>query len=538
MIRAIYLEDTLSEFERFSPILERVLSARADGCKIELAKNRTEFEAALKHRPHVVFCDLDLGEGQLKKEGAQIIAQLKDKYPDVLFLLLTGQRVTMDILGSYTPNPDHILSKEYVGTREYDEYLTKFFERNLKRFPVSEVVCNFDLKAHAPRSGARVRFDKPELISLIEQCLYGVDSGVDGAETTKVDLDVVPDGLSGSGVYLMHIWTGERKNSVPAILKISEYSRAIEELTNYNRYVKWRLPYLWRVDVLGFGSCGSFGAICYSFAMAGGKEPATINKYLRMGESRAVDAVVRSILFSENQNWYAERRESGKDARIYLSERPYYNNNRRREQREQFFKDMLTEVASKGGHKILFGEDQFWFADREYSNVNRCLFGRDWGAIRTCVCHGDMNGSNIMYTGDREEVAFIDFQNTGFHYLFKDFISFESSVRLEFPGDDQRWNETEFTKLINEEDRLIAAGFNLIPNDRTYIRQVSKIRDAAHSNFDEKFSIYVLANTVHSLWLLEKSQKWAPYKQRRLLASILAGLSFLQAGAHNHTATM
>ena len=33
----------------------------------------------------------------------------------------------MDILGSCTPNPDHILNKEYLGTQEYDAYLGSFF---------------------------------------------------------------------------------------------------------------------------------------------------------------------------------------------------------------------------------------------------------------------------------------------------------------------------------------------------------------------------------------------------------------------------
>jgi hypothetical protein len=527
LLRAIYLEDTESEYLRFAPLLERALSVGHFACKVDWTKDRTSFEEALKKRPHIAFCDLDLGAGPLRFEGAQIIAQLKARYPDVIFVLLTGQRVTMDILGSCTPNPDHILNKEYLGTQEYDAYLGSFFSHNFKRYPVGNVTCQFELREHAPR-GAKGRLEKPDLDSLVEQCLFGVDAGIEGTEIGNVELHVIPDGLSGSGVFLMHIWTGTRRNSVPAILKVSEIGRAREELANYNRYVKWRLPYLWRVDVLGFGICGGFGAICYSFAMAGGKEPASINKYLRIGESKAVDAVVSSILFSKNQNWYAERRDSGKDGRIYFSEKPYYNKNSRREHREQFFRTMLSDLASKAKLPIFFGENKFHFANQEYLNVHRCVFGRDWGTIVTCVCHGDMNGSNIMYTGDREEVAFIDFQNTGFHYLFKDFVSFESSVRLEFSGDDLKWDESHFLTVLEGERRLIAGEWIRSEDDGSYIGQISKVRYAANQNFlEEKFQTYVLANTVHSLWLLEKSPKWAPYKQRRLLAAILAGIQFL-----------
>lgn len=527
-LNAVYLEDRATEFDRLAPLLEQALSIGPFKCVVAWKKDRKEFEAALKARPHVAFVDMDLGEGPLRFEGAEIIAQLKRKYPDVLFLLLTGQRVKMDILGSYLPNPDHILNKEYIGTQEYDEYLGKYFIENFKRYPVAEIDCKFDINIGAPRSG-NYRLDGRELASLIEQCLFGVDAGIKGTEIGKVELHSVPDGFSGSGVYLMHIWTGDRRNSVPAILKISEITRARDELANYNRYVKWRLPYLWRVDVLGFGTSGNFGAICYSFALAGGKTPSTINKFLRLGETAAVDAVVKSILFSKNQNWYAERMDSKKDARIFLGEKPYYNKNSRREHRETIFREMLSSLAARARIEVHFGEESFKLGNTEFKNIHRCIFGRNWGSVICCVCHGDMNGNNIMYTGDRQEVAFIDFQNTGFHYLFKDFISFESSIRLEFPSEDIAWEDERFTEILDLETNCIRRGWIQSQSNISYIDQISKVREAAHHNFmEEKFEMYVLANTVHSLWLLEKSLKWADYKQRRLMAAVLAGVSFLQ----------
>lgn len=526
-LRVVYLEDREEEYQRFAPILRDALSIRGLYCEVAWAKDRNGFERELQKRPHVAFCDLDLGGGAHRFEGLQIIADLKRRYPDVLFLLLTGQNFSVGKIGSYIPNPDHIIDKEYLGTDEYNNYLAEYLRSNLKRYPVTDISCDFDLKVHGPKHGAKAKLGAAELDSMIEQCLYGVDTDIDGAEISRVKLEVIPEGLSGSGVYRMHIWTGDRANKVPGILKVSEISRAREELANYNKYVKWRLPYMWRVDVMGFGMCEKFGAICYSVAMGGENEPSTVNRFLREGTSSVIDTVVKTILDSRSQNWYAERVESGKDARIYFSGKPYYRSNKKREEREGYFKQKLEEIAISGSLRPVFGEHVIHLCGRQYPNINRTIFGRDWGSVMTCVCHGDMNGSNVMCTPDGKSIAFIDFQSTGFHYLFKDFISFEASVRLELPDVDIHWEDRHLCDIIDREIQLNEAQWSLVEGEQTYNVQISKIRQAAHKNFDAGFTLYMLANTVHSLWLLEKSSKWAPYKQRRLIASVVAGATYL-----------
>jgi hypothetical protein len=133
-----------------------------------------------------------------------------------------------------------------------------------------------------------------------------------------------------------------------------------------------------------------------------------------------------------------------------------------------------------------------------------------------------------MYTGDDSEVAFIDFQNTGFHHLFRDFVSFESSVRLELPDADQGWTEEQFISVLEGEEQLVRMKWDRLSGDVFYINQISKVRHAANQNFpDEDFSHYLLANTVHSLWLLAKGGRWPAYQKRRLVAAILAGLTGL-----------
>jgi hypothetical protein len=76
-----------------------------------------------------------------------------------------------------------------------------------------------------------------------------------------------------SAAAMFSRWRLETKKSnilsVPAVLKVSKREFAEKAITNYQRYVKWGVPYLWRVDVLGTGFNKHFGAIAYSFVMSG-----------------------------------------------------------------------------------------------------------------------------------------------------------------------------------------------------------------------------------------------------------------------------
>jgi hypothetical protein len=88
-----------------------------------------------------------------------------------------------------------------------------------------------------------------------------------------------------------------------------------------------------------------------------------------------------------------------------------------------------------------------------------------------------------MFTGEGDEVAFIDFQNTGFHHLFRDFVSFESSVRLEIPAADQNWTDERFVDVFEGEERLVNMTLSTVDRDGSYINEIGKIRYAAVKNF-------------------------------------------------------
>ena len=529
-LRVLYLEDQESEYNDYASRLNPLLmSLGYSELEFDWAKSTPEFQSKILARPHIVFCDNHIGKN--KTAGIRIIAETRRQYPDCLFCLLTSHTIHVEALGAYVPNPDIIISKIYLGSADYSQELKTFFESRLKRSPIRRVDLTFDLKKHQPRHPNKKALTEAELFSMIEQC---IDTGRDGKESglSSVSLSPVPGGASGSGVYELRVLRDGKVTKVPAILKISDRSNAIKEHQNYVQYVKWRLPYTWRVDVLGTGLTGEFGAICYSYAAGGGGSPRPINSFIRDGQLDVIDRVIRTILDSDNQTWYAEDRQTDQDARDYfVSDRFYIGGNRQREEFQSQFLDYLAESARENNIPAYHDDGHFILNGRKYPRPNKLLFSRNWGPVKECVCHGDMNGGNIMYAGGDSSVVFIDFQRTGYWYLFRDFISFESSTRLEFPTPQSTtapnwW--TRLSELIELEGLLHEQGWRCkdLPEYGAY---VCRIRQAAHSNFkNEPYELYVFANVIHCLWLFQKASTWGQEKRLRLAAAILAGCEFLR----------
>jgi hypothetical protein len=524
-IRVVYLEDDDDDFETYSDEIKKIIGLIGFTPQLERARNRKELERLLKDRPHIIFLDMDLGKS-FETEGLDCICDFLPNYPDVLFYLLTIQQLRPEYLASKVPNPHHFFIKQYFGTPDYNEYAKNVIRRQLHRLPLNNVKHTFDLKKDGPRNNTT--FTHGDLISLVEQCLFGIGESFREPEPPRVELTLVKGGFSGSGVYLIHIHTIAGKYFVPGVLKISPRKKGILEFRNYSQFVKWRLPYLWRVDVLGTGETGNFAAVCYSFAMGGGEDPAPVNAYLRDGNGDIIEVVANSILHSRNQTWYAERKETKKDARSYFGQKPFYRDNKQRSERHKKFMDTLRSWSRAHGWDISSDGNRFRVFGKSFEDVDVAIFGRSHGLVNECVCHGDLNGNNIMYSGMGTNVVFIDFQDTGFWYQFRDFISFESSIRLELPPVDGRDDVVGLQAEFEMEYRLNVAEWSELADSGHYTSSISKIRRAAHQNFEnEGFEIYVVANAVHSLWLFEKALKWEPYKQKRLGAAVLAALAWL-----------
>lgn len=530
-LRAVYLDDLIEDHSVYMPHIARVLGRIHSSPTLEPVSERPALEGALIKRPHFAFIDNDLGHGK-ENDGVRIISDLKPRSPDTIFVLFTGRTIRAEDFGTFTPNPDFFIAKQYIGTSEYDEYVFDSLRKLLRRLPLPlSIQTMMDLKREGPRHGGGGRLTGEELLSLVEQVTHpGSDvSGVDGI--AGIQLAPMPGGFSGAGVYSFRTVRLDGVSSAPAVLKIADTTRSIEEHANYLRHVKWRLPYTWRVDVLGSGNTGNFGAVCYSFAMGGGGEPKAVNAYLRAGSTNVIDLVLASVLHSKNQTWYSERRNSKVDARDYFGGRRFYRSNRQREDRQRRLLEGLAQHAKSFGEKIYFESDEVTLGTLSFPIPNRALFNREWGIVSECVCHGDLNGNNILYSDDGKNVVFIDFQATGFWHVFRDFISFESGVRLELPiASEQKDLDPgeRFVAYVKEELALNSDRWEQTGSSIKYLSECTKVRLAAHENFsDETYDLYCIANIVHSMWLFDKAEKWGVEKQIRLLACVVGGLMYL-----------
>jgi hypothetical protein len=186
--------------------------------------------------------------------------------------------------------------------------------------------------------------------------------------------------------------------------------------------------------------------------------------------------------------------------------------------------DKLTQRFSEafGDHFSCDGE-HFKLFELEAPRPNRLIFTEDWGPVEECICHGDLNANNILVNTSGHRMAFIDFQSTGFHNIFRDFVSLESSVRIDWSGDvlDHEMREQFEREILAVEGDLTGL--------TGYLAEVCKIRHAALSNFPiipggNRRAQYLIASFIHFSWLATRFDDWTGAGYRRLLLGAYANL--------------
>ncbi len=262
-------------------------------------------------RPHVVFCDNRIG--RVESWGHKFIARIKKLLPETVMCLLTRHTLGCQHFGASTPNPDLIVHKGPLGgdVSGYGKYVFNEIKSNLKR--ISNVTVSWQCESDtlfSSRLSRRKSTTIEQVNSLIEQCLFCGD--ID--ESSKhVDVGKLEGGRSGS-VNLSCRLKGELTYGVTGVIKISPIEKSLQEIANYNTYVKWVLPYTWRVEVLGTGFTDEMGAVCYSFAFDGDGNPLSCTSLLRIADANVVNMICGTIFNPNSKTWYSRLRPSGSDA--------------------------------------------------------------------------------------------------------------------------------------------------------------------------------------------------------------------------------
>lgn len=495
---------------------------------ISLAPDKvlSTLEAAIvRDRPHILVCDNKAGRNEAW--GQTFIARMKILLPETVMGLLTREILKSSQFGLRTPNPDIIVDKGQLGGEPaYREYIARRFLQGLKRTSNISVewISPFESIFSTFRDSRGRRASTEEVSSLLEQCLF--DGGVDQPEK-KVVIDRLAGGRSGSVVLNCHL-SGELSYGVTGVVKISRAKEAQLEIENYNRFVKWVLPYTWKVEILGTGATEGMGAICYSFAFDGNGKPKSCTDLLRSCDGEIVRSVCSSIFNPTSKTWYSQLRGAGSDGSEYFQNARFFAKAAQIQEREEKL------IARMSQH---FG-DQFSANDRQLSLFGisvlrpaRLLFTEDWGDVEECVCHGDLNANNILVNSKGGGIAFIDFQNTGYHNIFRDFVSFESSVRIDWGG----------ALAADELEELFLLEIDIAENseitDRDYLTHIASVRRAAFGNFPidslgRRRNLYLLAAFVHFSWLVTRFDDWSREGYLRLMIGAFASLVALDRAVH------
>jgi hypothetical protein len=391
--------------------------------EITFFSKQVELEKYLQTAPVDIFIS-DLSLDKDDYSGLLVVKSVKTNYPEIYCIGNSRKEISYRQTAQKLPTFDLFIDKKglFSDDNKYLDHVSQIF--------LSEFKKNTDICINtASELGDKFKKMKERIAveSLVSQVTFSGHENDSALKPTDVILTPLSGGRSSSSVFRMTITnkiTGVE--SVPAVLKISKKEYAQDEIDNYNRFVKWILPYKWRADMLGVGFTKDYGAICYAFILSGSNEYDSLTHFLINAEYELVKSVFEEIFSPKMRRWYGDE----------LIQHERENINKRYVSRH--FKSPSSTEASD---KVFINKVQDLFNARVNGDIiidkNRYplpvdkLFSEPFGGYFSCICHGDLNSNNVII-GENNEIIFIDFQSTGRGHSYEDFISMEASILLHY----------------------------------------------------------------------------------------------------------
>ncbi|MCI5224866.1 MAG: hypothetical protein D3924_19905, partial [Candidatus Electrothrix sp. AR4] len=263
-------------------------------------------------------------------------------------------------------------------------------------------------------------------------------------------------------------YTKNNLRCINAVIKISKIDHAKKEIDNYNKYVKWYLPYSWRPELLGHAIGKYFGVICYSFVFNDERPFLPLTELIQREDFSSVQKVIDQVFGSGYQQWYHKSNHRKEDNLTqYYFERWFQN----RKSPEDDFAKWAIKNGSITQNTVKIG-------NLETQLPGSYLLARIRGTYTSCLRHGDLNSNNILLSSDNY-ITFIDFQETGRGHLFEDFVTFELSFR-------------QHCNLHLSAEKLLQLEYDLSDNKFVATSEkikrwgsiIKKIRNSAFDNFE------------------------------------------------------
>jgi len=257
--------------------------------------------------------------------------------------------------------------------------------------------------------------------------------------------------------------------------------------------------------------------------------------YLMNGDASIVELVIEKVLQSETTRWYRpdSTAAEGQNLDDFFSNSEEYSPGKDSRRFDEF-KRALTEIAGVEGKKFAFAGEKFAYDALEIDHLRRVMPRVKADDIALCYCHGDFNSNNIFISAEKRGVALIDFEYSGKDHVYKDFVSFESSLRTEYLLQDRV--PLSFSELVAMEvDYLTKFGVAGEAVSVPYLTQIDRVRCAASSRYGDQSSLlYSTALGFHSVKLLglssldgERAKQhlppvWNREQKKRLCAAVFA----------------
>ncbi len=430
--------------------------------------------------------DIVISDLALDSEGAPgllIIRDIKELYPDVYCIGNSRTEISYRETTLKLPNFDLFIDKSglFAGTEDYLEKIRVIFLATFKR--------NTNIECKWEESDSFLGNDDNHLVvrSLISQVTFSSHTQDCRLKPEVAELTLLAGGRSKSWVYKMNVNNRKSKVTlVPSVLKISKKEYALKEIENYNRFVKWVLPYSWRVDILGSGITKEYGAICYSFILSGDYKFDALTEFIKLGKYNCIKETLRKLFNPSKKFWYNTPLIDESDNINELYTKRYFRHEDSQDLSNIQFINALQELMLA---KI--ERNTVTVRDTVYEKPINILFGTPHGKYQTCICHGDLNSNNVILA-ENGEIIFIDFQETGRGHVFEDFIAMEASIRLNYKIEeiDILKNAQNWENLLEIENK-----YNETNSYETFMPEmyslVDEIRSMAKQNFpDENWSNY------------------------------------------------
>jgi CheY-like chemotaxis protein len=461
----VVVDDNEQDSAQIRDVIKELFHRSALSVVVDNLSNTNELPKYLSRNPDIVICDVSL-EGRDDIKGLELIQNFKKRHPHIAFAAMTANLEQLAKLDQIEILPEFLLPKNLL-LPEVDEkfgpFVISYVLQNTRQNRGFDIHMSTEVEVELKRGLEWQRFDADLIHCLIRQ----VFSTSALPTSAAIDFERAPDGKiklpppfidhvdverfdelrgeSGSVVLKATPKASDHANEVSVVLKFCQAESFSSELRNFVRYVKWTLPFTWRVDLLGSGRAGKYGVIGYSLAFAGAAKSYPMSRFLKEAEATPVVTFIANVFDETRKVWYRNPVVVSEDDLLSRLTKRYFRSGH---VRNQLVDKALGAIQSTSAFdKWEPAEPTLDKRRRLRQLVDRVFFQRR-KSYGVCICHGDLHGGNIMVSENKKDMVFIDFQDTGHHHVFTDFVFFENALRK-----DGRFSYPEDMKEAIAEER-------------------------------------------------------------------------------------